>query len=93
MMQGLSNKYLDLQDIPNRCIPFPRGMVQKSIILIKNGFVLYSSLLLIIFIILLCMNGVSGVCYHGGVVIVVLPIFWTTVDRFFWWEMSIDVAE
>ena len=66
-------------------VPFPRGMVEKSIFLIKNGFVLYSSLLLIIFIILLCMHGVSSVCCHSGVVVVVLPILWTTVDRFIFW--------
>ncbi|KAF2619714.1 hypothetical protein F2Q68_00039255 [Brassica cretica] len=58
-------------------------MVEKSIFLSKNGFVLYSSLLLIIFIILLRMHGVFGVCCHGGIAVVVLPIVWTTIDRFF----------
>ena len=57
--------------------------MEKPIFLIENGFLLYSSLLLIIFIILIRMHGVSGVCCHSGVVVVVLPIFWSTVDRFF----------
>ena len=69
--------------VDRRRIPFLRGMLEKSIFLIKNSFVLYISLLHIIFIILLRMHGVSGVCCHSGVVVVILPIFWTTVDRFF----------
>ena len=63
-------------------------MVDKSIFLIKNASVLYSSFLLIIFIILLSMHGVFGVCLHGGIVVVVLPIAWTTVDRFFLWTVD-----
>ncbi|KAF2532804.1 hypothetical protein F2Q70_00028977 [Brassica cretica] len=58
-------------------------MVEKSIFLIKNGSVFYSSFLLLIFIILLRMHGVSGVCCHSGIVVVIFPISWTTVDRFF----------
>ena len=56
--------------------------MEKSIFLIENGSILYSSFFLIIFILILCMHGVSGVCRHGGIVVVVLPIAWTTVDRF-----------
>ena len=36
-----------------------------------------------IFIVLPRMNGAASVCCHSGVVVVVLPIVWTTVDRFF----------
>ncbi|KAF3589156.1 hypothetical protein F2Q69_00029079 [Brassica cretica] len=68
-------------------MPFPRGMVEKSIFLSKNGFVLYSSFLLAIFIILLYMQGCSVHC-HAGIVVVILPIAWTTVDRFF--LMNVD---
>ncbi|KAF2574511.1 hypothetical protein F2Q70_00004208 [Brassica cretica] len=64
-------------------IPFPREMMEKSIFHIKNGSVFCSSFLLIIFIILLCMHGVSSVCRHGGIVVVVLTIAWTTVNGFF----------
>ena len=75
---------------------FCRSMVHSSskrndvevFFLIKNCSVLCSSFLLIIFIILLRMHVVSGVCCYSRVVVVVLPIFWTTVDRFFSWYVS-----
>ena len=54
--------------------------MEKCIFILKNRSLLYSSFFLIIFILLLRMN---GVCYHSGVVLVALPIFWTTVDQFF----------
>ena len=65
-------------------------MVEKSIFLIKNGFVLYSSFRLIIFIILLCMHGVSGVCCQSSGLLSIDSSLGVSVD--FWWEMSIDVA-
>ena len=46
------------------CIPLPRGMMYKFVFLIKNGYVLCSSFFFIIFIILLHMHVVSGVCFH-----------------------------
>ncbi|KAF2610567.1 hypothetical protein F2Q70_00011943 [Brassica cretica] len=57
-------------------------MVEKSIFLSKDHYVLYSSFLLVILIILLLMQG-SSVHRHGGIVVVILPIVWTTIDRFF----------
>ena len=74
-------RYWD-SSVDRRHIPLLRGMVEKSIFVSKNGSVLYSSFLLIILIILLRMQG-SSVHRHGGIVVVILPIAWTTVYRFF----------
>ncbi|KAF2576480.1 hypothetical protein F2Q70_00003240 [Brassica cretica] len=68
--------------VDRRHIPIPREILEKSIFLSNNGFVLYSSFLLIILIILLCMQG-SSVHRHGGIVVVILSIAWTIVDRLF----------
>ena len=72
--------------VDRRRIPLQRGMVEKSIFLSTNTSVLCSSFLLVILIILLCMQCISGeyhsVYRHGGIVVAVLPISWTIVDRF-----------
>ncbi|WZZ27196.1 hypothetical protein YC2023_010597 [Brassica napus] len=52
-------------------------MMEKSIFLVKNCYLLYSSFFLIIFIILLC------VCCHSGIVVIVFPFSLTIADRFF----------
>ena len=72
----------------DRCrISCPKGMVEKSIFLSTDSSVLYSSFLLRILIIFFYMQGISGgyhiVCRHGGIVVVILPIVWTTFDRIF----------
>ncbi|KAF3511661.1 hypothetical protein F2Q69_00007203 [Brassica cretica] len=34
------------------------------------------------------MHMFSGVCCNSGIVVVVLPIIWTTIDRFFLWYVG-----
>ena len=72
--------------VNRRRIPFPKGMVEKSIFLSKDGYVLYSSFLLVIIIILLCLQGIFGgygsVYCHGGIVVVILPIAWTALSQY-----------
>ena len=79
--------------IDKRRIPCLIGMMEKSIFLSMNSSILFSSFLLIILFILLCMQSSYGwrccsVHCQGGIVVVVLPIVWTTVDRFF--EVIVD---
>ena len=79
--------------IDRRRIPYPIRMAEKFIFLSTNTSILCSSFLLIIVIILLCMQISSvwrccSVYCKGGIVVVILPIVWTTVDRFF--EVIVD---
>ena len=88
--------------VDRRRIPYPIGMVDKSIFLSTDTLIIYSLFLLIILIIRICMQIISVYSSYckGGIVVVILPIVnrtfwkivyhivWTTVDRFF--EVIVD---
>ena len=70
--------------VDRRRIPYPIGMVEKSIFLSTNTLILCSSFVLVILIILLCMQISSvwrccSVYRKNGIVVVILP----TVNRTF----------